>query len=265
VLPRMVERVKVKLRDLDEEIFEYGRQFPCPLLYFKSRYLNEEFPHYPEQVAFDESLEKLGVIEPDGYGPGEVEFQQRLRAMRWEISGMKLRRSTDIPSLDERCGRVFSYRQLVECGETWERTRCDNVPREAQTYNALYDLASRILDPVVEYFGAIKLTYGFSSASLARAVPGRIAPKLDQHASCEVGRNGELVCTRAGAAVDFLVEDEDMYGVARWVVANCPFDRLYVYGRDRPIHVSFGPDLAGETYEIQVKGNRRIPRVIDLS
>ena len=43
-LPRMLERVKVKLRDQDLDFFEYGGQYAPPFLYFKSRYINEEFP-----------------------------------------------------------------------------------------------------------------------------------------------------------------------------------------------------------------------------
>ncbi len=53
---------------------------------------------------------------------------------------------------------------------------------------------------------------------------------------------GLPICPRLGAAADFIVDDEDMLEVARWVVANTPFDRLYFYGSDLPIHVSFGPD-----------------------
>ena len=30
-----------------------------------------------------------------------------------------------------------------------------------------------------------------------------------------------------------------MEEVALWVAANTPFDRLYFYGKDRPIHVSY--------------------------
>jgi len=48
-----------------------------------------------------------------------------------------------------------------------------------------------------------------------------------------------LLRANLGAAVDFLVEDEDMLEVARWVMKNTPFDRLYVYRADRPIHLSF--------------------------
>src|SRR5207302_7558431 len=99
-------------------------------------------------------------------------------------------------------------------------------------------------DPVVEYFGAIKLTYGFASTALTNLIPKDIAPRLDQHAACETSRNGRLICPRRGAAVDFLVEYEDMVEVARWISTNCSFDRMYVYGADRPIHVSAGPDTA---------------------
>lgn len=83
------------------------------------------------------------------------------------------------------------------------------------------------------------MTYGFASQALTKHIKGRIAPELDQHASHELNRLGRPICSRLGAAVDFRVEDEDMLEVARWVMKNLPFDRLYVYGADRPIHLSF--------------------------
>ena len=55
-LPRMVERIKLNLRSRDIDIFEYGDQFEQPYLYLKSRYINEEFSRYAEQLAFDEKL-----------------------------------------------------------------------------------------------------------------------------------------------------------------------------------------------------------------
>lgn len=60
--------------------------------------------------------------------------------------------------------------------------------------------------------------------------------------------------------MDFRVDDEDMEEVARWIMANLPFDRLYVYGRDRPIHVSYSERPAGEAYEMRTVGERRVPR-----
>ena len=42
--------------------------------------------------------------------------------------------------------------------------------------------------------------------------------------------------------MDFIVDDESMLEVAQWVVENTPFDRLYFYGGDKPIHASYGPN-----------------------
>ena len=52
-----------------------------------------------------------------------------------------------------------------------------------------------------------------------------------------------------------------MEGVANWIIANLPFDRLYFYGRDRPIHVSYGPEQSRVAYRMEVtKGGARMPR-----
>ena len=67
-LPRMIERVKIKLREQDIDYFAYGEEYEPPFLYRKSRYVNEEFPNYPEQVAFEEALEGLVLLDFSGYG-----------------------------------------------------------------------------------------------------------------------------------------------------------------------------------------------------
>lgn len=33
-----------------------------------------------------------------------------------------------------------------------------------------------------------------------------------------------------------------MLEVAQWMVQNTPFDRLYFYGNDKPLHVSYGKE-----------------------
>jgi DNA phosphorothioation-associated putative methyltransferase len=259
-LPRMLERVKVKLREQDLDFFEYGDRYEPPFLYFKSRYINEEFRGYPEQQEFDRQLEDLGLPLANGYGPEPAEFQKWLARQRREITGLRLAPSTHIPPLDDACGKNFTFRHLIECGETWERTRVDNTPKSADTYNALFELAKNVLDPVIDYFGGIKLTYGFASRALTRDIKGRIEPKLDQHASCEVNTRGAPICPRLGAAVDFLVEYEDMHDVASWIADNCAYDRIYLYEKDRPIHVSVGPQQSREVYEMVTIGTRRVPR-----
>ena len=263
-LPRLVSRIKVRLRDQDLDTFEYAGQPQLPLLYNKSRYINEEFPYYAEQLAFDEALGKIKGIDLRGYGPTADDFFGLLFKARREIDGFTLKRSRSAPGLDSPCGATFTYRQLIECGETWAATRAANVPNSPESYNALYDLATEILDPVVDYFGAIKLTYGFASPTLTKHISKSIAPKLDQHAACELSRGGRLICARQGAAVDFLVEDEDMIEVAKWISTHCNFDRLYVYGAALPLHVSVGPDLSGECYLVTTVGDRRMPRRVHL-
>ena len=87
------------------------------------------------------------------------------------------------------------------------------------SYNALFELAEQVLDPVIDWYGMLRLTYGFCSPALARAIRARgggpIDPSRDQHAAHELNRRGNPVCPRFGAAVDFIVDDEDMLEVAR--------------------------------------------------
>lgn len=261
-LPRMVQRVKVRLRDQELDFFEYGNRHPSPFLYFKSRYINEEFAGFPEQQHFDQELESLGLAVANGYGPAPDEFAIWLQQRRREVKGMRLVPSTRIPSMDELCGQHFVYRQLIECGETWERTRAENTPRSPDTYNALFELATKVLDPVIEYFGGIKLTYGFASAELTRQIRKGISPSLDQHIACETNKYGNPKCSRRGAAVDFLVEDEDMREVAKWISRHCEFDRLYFYGSNRPLHVSVGPQNSRLCFTLGEVAERRIPRKV---
>ena len=135
---------------------------------------------------------------------------------------------------------------------------------QAESYNALVELAEHVLDSVIEYFGMIRLTYGFCSAQLARQIPGRIDPKLDQHTAHEKNRHGTPICDRFGAAVDFIVDDESMLEVAQWVIGNTPFDRLYFYGDGKPIHVSYGPDQKRTVVRmIPGKRGRLVPRVVE--
>jgi hypothetical protein len=186
-----------------------------------------------------------------------------LSAHRWEVDGFNLVRAVSLPDLDDPCGANFRYRDLIECGETQTAAGIANLPKQAASFNALHDLAVQVLDPVIDYFGMIRLTFGFCSPALARKIPGRIDPKRDQHAVNEVNRLGRIVCDRLGAAVDFIVEDEDMLEVAQWVAANTLFDRLYFYGSDRPIHVSYGPNHDRQIVRmVPSKSGRLVPRVV---
>lgn len=261
-LPKMIQRVKLNLRKQGMDVFDYSGLYEPPYLYRKSRFINEELSHYAEQVAFEEALDAAGLMNFSGYGPAAKEFDQLLELRRYACDGFSLIRSRTIPELDAPCGQYFKYRDLIECGETQARTDIPNLPKEPDSYTALLELARNVLDPVIEYFGMIKLTYGFCSPELAKQIPGRIAPELDQHAAYEKKRNGKYVCERLGAACDFIVLDEDMEAVAGWISENTHFDRLYLIDGSHPIHVSFSLNLAGQIVRlVPTKFGRYIPRI----
>ncbi|WP_211248836.1 hypothetical protein [Thiothrix lacustris] len=41
-------------------------------------------------------------------------------------------------------------------------------------------LALQVIDPVMDYFGGIELTYGFCSPELAKHIPGRRSGAMDR-------------------------------------------------------------------------------------
>jgi DNA phosphorothioation-associated putative methyltransferase len=251
LLPRLNRRTKINLRSLDFDEFVYGDQYPQTYLYRKSRFMNEEDSGYAEQIAFEDRLQQLHLLPLDNdYGPSIEQFDSQLKALRYCVDGPALTRLSTVPSLKDFCGRYLRFSDFIHCGETQMRLGIDNLPKQVESYNALLDLAVHVIDPVIDYFGMVKLTYGFCSHALSRAVPGRNDPKLDQHSAYETNTRGALICSRGGAAVDFIVEDEDMREVAQWVVWNCPFDRLYFYGKDRPIHVSFSTNLSSQIVDL---------------
>ncbi|WP_404356199.1 DNA phosphorothioation-associated putative methyltransferase [Methylotuvimicrobium sp. KM1] len=260
-LPRLLERVKINLREQTFDLYQYGEEFEPTNLYLKSRYINEEFPNYAQQLQFDEQLQALDLFDLSGYGPKPDEFRETLAKHRWEIDGFDLIRSRNLPNLDDNCGGYLTYRHLIECGETQQNTGMPNLPKQPDSYNALYDLTVNILDPVIEYFGMICLTYGFCSHELGKLIKKRVAPKLDQHAAHERNTRNNLICPRLGAAVDFIVEDENMREVADWIAENTPFDRLYFYDENRPIHVSYGPEHKKEYIDmVTTESGKQVPR-----
>jgi hypothetical protein len=127
-------------------------------------------------------------------------------------------------------------------------------------------LAVDVLDPVVERFGVVSITYGFGSLALIRHIHRRIDPLRDQHAGHELRPDGTPICPRLGQAVDFRIDGASSASVARWVATCLPFDRLYFYGADRPIHVSIGPQNSRAIVEmITGASGRRVPQRRSLS
>ena len=171
------------------------------------------------------------------------------------------------PKLTDHCGKHFSYRDFVHCSSTWHALEKEgkpiaNLPKQAATWNDISQLCKSVLDPATDRFGKVTLTYAFASNELDRAVrerarkDGRMPNTTrngDQHAGSELNSRGKLICGRRGIAVDFKIEGIASDVIARWIVANTPFDRLYYYGDERPLHVSVGPDNS------RLRWNRRKP------
>ena len=189
-----------------------------------------------------------------------------MEKQRWQVDRLSLIRTKIIPDIDTACGENYFYRDFIECGETQKNSGIENLPKNPDSYTALREMAQGSLDPIIDYFGPIELTFGFCSPELAKLIPGRIAPKLDQHAAYELNQNSKIICSRLGAAVDFFVEDEDMMEVARWIDENLIFDRMYFYGQERPLHISIGPEMLQQVTLMlpDKKGYRLIPRTLKI-
>lgn len=172
--------------------------------------------------------------------------------------------------LDSLCGRYLTFRDLIECGETWRQADAagspiNNEPVEPASLDALVSLCETVLDPVIDEFGSMSLTYCLAGANLSRRVEktvGRIAPRLDQHAAFERNRRNRRVCDRGGVAADFRIAGQSSLDVAKWVVSNTQFDRLWYYGPMKPIHVSANVHPLGQVVILRPgPTGKRIPRV----
>ncbi|MGK7903474.1 MAG: hypothetical protein AB4352_19130 [Hormoscilla sp.] len=154
-------------------------------------------------------------------------------------------------------GKYLTFAEFCLCTSTYQKypDRINPFPQNPEeTIPALQDLNKFIIDEAIEYFGREKfeLTYGFCSRDLKKYLEkkdpvtglknGRVAPHLDQHMCHEVNKNGKSYCERLGAACDFYIKDVASSQVMEWILTEkLPFDSIYYYGENRPIHISYGP------------------------
>lgn len=90
-LPRLLERVKVNMREQDVRFFAYGDDQPVQLLYFKSRYLPADHEMAEQQRDFDKALSQLG-LDLSGYGPPQEQLEAHLRdRCRLRVDGFTLK------------------------------------------------------------------------------------------------------------------------------------------------------------------------------
>ena len=124
--------------------------------------------------------------------------------------------------------RNFSLQELTK-SDTAIRKGIDNEPN-ADQIDKLKTLCEKVLQPVRDHFGRVKVTSGYRSPELCVAIGSSIN---SQHAKAE--------------AVDFEVMGVDNAEVADWVYSNCETDQLileyYVPGEPNSgwIHASYIP------------------------
>lgn len=176
---------------------------------------------------------------------------------------------------DQPLGKYLTLEEFCTCTQTYRRyaDQIDPYPKNLdEILPALEALCHHIIDPVIDEFGRerFQLTYGFCSADLkqwlAKRDPrtgiknGKVSPSLDQHMAHELNRNGRYYCQRLGAACDFRIQGIASDALVTWMLAqHLPFDSLYYYGPDRPIHVSYGPQQKRDiwTFTIQDTPTRK--------
>lgn len=157
---------------------------------------------------------------------------------------------------NQRLGRHLWLEEFCTCTQTYCKfaDRINPYPKNLdETLPALQAIAQHLLDPIIDRFGGerFELTYGFCSIDLKRYLAqkdpqtgiknGRVDPSRDQHMAHEVNRNGKYYCDRLGAACDFWIVGLESDRLVAWILEKqLPFDSLYFYGGDRPIHISYG-------------------------
>ena len=152
-------------------------------------------------------------------------------------------------------GKYLTLDDFCTCSQTYKKyhQQIDPAPKNPESINAIKELNRFIVEPIIDRFGLskFKLTYGFCSSDLKRFLAkkdpitgiknGRVEPSIDQHMAHELNRNGKYFCTRLGAACDLFIVDFSSDKLVDWILkAKLPFDSLYFYGKERPIHISYG-------------------------
>jgi DNA phosphorothioation-associated putative methyltransferase len=89
-LPRLKQRIKIRLRDQYIEFFDYGGEYPTQCLYLKSRLMSPDQNDYQRQKNFDDALAKIPTIDLSGYGPTIEEFQRLLFNTNKRIRGFEI-------------------------------------------------------------------------------------------------------------------------------------------------------------------------------
>lgn len=91
-LPELRQRIKVNLRSLFVQVFEYPSGGDAQLLYFKERYVPADHQNIEEMMKLSASIKKLGIDCTAAFGPKKVDFQNLLSEAGMSLSGSRIRR-----------------------------------------------------------------------------------------------------------------------------------------------------------------------------
>lgn len=136
--------------------------------------------------------------------------------------------------------------QLLNWYQQRHLVKIDNLPKESESINSIIQIVEDILLPIKNQFGDLTITYGFVSAELNKYIQKNsssgTSPSIDQHSASELNGANNHICKRHGLACDFIVEgyEKQMNKVMLFIVNNLIFDKIYYYGKDRPLHISVG-------------------------
>lgn len=142
----------------------------------------------------------------------------------------------------------------------------NNIPKESESIESTIMMIETVLLPICKGLGNVTITYGFVSSELNKYIQKNSSsgtyPSIDQHAASELNNLNNHICKRHGLACDIIVSgyEERMEEVVLFIVKNLSFDKVYFYGKNRPLHVSVGnePERHLQIMNVSDKG-RRIP------
>ncbi|WP_310482177.1 hypothetical protein, partial [Chamaesiphon sp. VAR_48_metabat_403] len=134
------------------------------------------------------------------------------------------RSNTHLRPQSIRVGRNFMLSDFLY-SEAAAKKGIANVPPtpDGMEVASIRGLCEHILDPVVDRFGAISITYGYVSDALQKATYPAWKPSIHNCKPC----NGAYL----GAACDFQPHNTEFshQDILRWIAANCTYDRLILY------------------------------------
>jgi hypothetical protein len=131
-------------------------------------------------------------------------------------------RSPDRPQ-NIRVGKYFMLSDFLYSETAVIKGIANCPPLKGMEVESIKGLCAAILDPVVEKFGAISITYGYVSPTLQKATFPSFKPTIH---NCKPAGKAYL-----GAAADFQHHNPKYShkDILLWIAANCIYDRLILY------------------------------------